>query len=116
MSRPPRICPCGNRVPYNIPCRCQSEQRRLRGARHDRRRRTAHQRLYTYEWRKARAEFLCAHPVCAMPDCGQPATTVDHIIPHRGDDVVFWNQANWQPLCTHCHNSVKQRLERELRP
>ncbi|WP_348271565.1 HNH endonuclease [Bosea sp. Leaf344] len=47
-----------------------------------------------------------------MPGCDATATTVDHIIPHRGDRALFWNCANWQPLCTHCHNSAKQRLER----
>jgi 5-methylcytosine-specific restriction endonuclease McrA len=44
------------------------------------------------------------------------ASTVDHIIQHRGDHVLFWNRSNWQPLCARCHNSVKQRLERSARP
>ena len=39
------------------------------------------------------------------------ATLVDHIEPHRGDMTVFWDRANWQPLCTTCHSSVKQREE-----
>jgi hypothetical protein len=24
------------------------------------------------------------------------ATDVDHIIPHRGDKKLFWNESNWQ--------------------
>jgi 5-methylcytosine-specific restriction protein A len=39
------------------------------------------------------------------------ATVTDHIIPHRGDMVRFWDRANWQSLCEPCHNSEKQRLE-----
>ncbi|MGM9590559.1 MAG: HNH endonuclease signature motif containing protein, partial [Faecousia sp.] len=33
-----------------------------------------------------------------------PATVVDHIIPHRGDRKLFWDESNWQPLCKDCHN------------
>ncbi|WP_354066431.1 hypothetical protein [Devosia sp. 2618] len=27
---------------------------------------------------------------------------------------MFWDQHNWQALCSHCHNSTKQRLERQV--
>jgi predicted kinase len=43
--------------------------------------------------------------------CGQPASVVDHIIPHRGDQAKFWDSANWQSLCTRCHSSRKQAME-----
>ena len=23
---------------------------------------------------------------------------MDHIVPHRGDQKLFWNRGNWQPL------------------
>lgn len=52
-------------------------------------------------WRTARAAFLAEHPVCA--GCGAPATVVDHTVPHRGDPVLFWDRACWQPLCASCH-------------
>jgi len=32
-----------------------------------------------------------------------PATVVDHIVPHRGDPILFWDEKNWQPLCKDCH-------------
>lgn len=32
------------------------------------------------------------------------ANVVDHIKPHRGDKVLFWDSANWQPLCKECHD------------
>lgn len=56
---------------------------------------------HTPEWLKARREFLALHPWCKT--CGSKANTVDHTIPHRGDMAVFWNKAQWQPLCFPCH-------------
>ena len=32
------------------------------------------------------------------------ATVVDHIVPHRGDQKLFWDESNWQPLCKPCHD------------
>ncbi|TIX60322.1 MAG: HNH endonuclease, partial [Mesorhizobium sp.] len=46
--------------------------------------------------------------------CPAPANVVDHIKPHRGDMRLFWNRANWQPLCTRCHSSIKQSRERRI--
>lgn len=40
------------------------------------------------------------------------ATVVDHKVPHRGNDELFWNPDNHQPLCAPCHNSAKQREEK----
>ncbi|WP_274631209.1 HNH endonuclease [Arvimicrobium flavum] len=36
---------------------------------------------------------------------------VDHIFPHRGDEALFWDRSNWQPLCHDDHDIVKQREE-----
>lgn len=36
------------------------------------------------------------------------ATVVDHIKRHGGDQVLFWDKANWQPLCKPHHDSTKQ--------
>lgn len=32
------------------------------------------------------------------------ATVVDHIVHHRGDKTLFWDESNWQPLCKKCHD------------
>jgi 5-methylcytosine-specific restriction protein A len=32
------------------------------------------------------------------------ATVVDHIIPHRGNQRLFWDQNNWQALCKRHHD------------
>ena len=71
--------------------------------------------MYDHQWRKARAAFLMENPFCRMHEergAMVLATVVDHIVPHRGDHELFWDQSNWQPLCDHCHNSHKQRHER----
>ena len=67
----------------------------------------AAERGYDARWRKAREEFLRAHPLCEK--CMQEtkitlATVVDHRIPHRGDPRLFWDMRNWQALCKTCHD------------
>ncbi len=62
---------------------------------------------YTRQWSKASKAFLIEHPLCA--ECQRqgrvtPATEVDHIIPHKGDKQLFWDQDNWQALCHRCHS------------
>ena len=52
-------------------------------------------------WREASKDFLKANDTCCK--CGKKATIVDHIIPHRGDELLFWDSNNWQPLCAKCH-------------
>ena len=32
------------------------------------------------------------------------ATVVDHITPHRGNPILFWDEGNWQSLCKPCHD------------
>lgn len=75
-------------------------------------------RGYGYKWQKARARFLQANPLCCF--CERRgritvATVVDHITPHRGDQELFWDINNWQPLCAPCHNSIKQGQENQAK-
>jgi 5-methylcytosine-specific restriction endonuclease McrA len=109
---PPRVCGCGKVVAGGTRCACQIKRHAEAKARFDQRRPTARQRGYDSKWEQARAEFLAAHRHCVR--CGQPATIVDHITPHRGDLKLFWRRSNWQPMCTHCHSSRKQREERRI--
>lgn len=71
------------------------------------RRASSAQRGYGYRWQKARAYFLQANPLCVECEregrC-EPATEVDHIVPHRGDTRLFWDAANWQGLCKRHHS------------
>lgn len=41
----------------------------------------------------------------------EAATITDHVIPHRGDMVIFWDSSRWQPSCGWHHSVVKQKLE-----
>ena len=71
--------------------------------------------LYGRAWRKARRVVLAENPCCVMcNDEGKitPAMDVDHIQPHKGDPVLFWDVNNWQGLCKHHHQSTKARMER----
>ena len=75
---------------------------------YDRQRGSAAKRLYGRAWQRARAAFLNRHPlcvVCASEDRTTAATEVDHIKPHGGDLILFWDRENWQALCKSCHSS-----------
>ena len=65
---------------------------------------TAWHHLYaSARWRRESREFLAEYPACVL--CGQPAKVVDHITPHRGDEALFWDKSNWQPLCWKHHSA-----------
>ena len=65
-------------------------------------------RGYGRRWQKARVSFLIRNPVCCC-GCGHPATEVDHIVPHRGDEALFWDTGNWQPMTKACHSAKTAR-------
>lgn len=71
---------------------------------------SASSRGYGRRWQEASKGFLRAHPLCQCGDCDEGrkrvtiATVVDHIVPHRGDMALFWNQANWQAMSKPCHD------------
>jgi len=69
--------------------------------------RPASSRGYSSKWRRISKQYLESHPLCES--CRKKgiytkATVVDHIVPHRGDQKLFWDQTNWQPLCKKCHD------------
>ena len=70
---------------------------------------------YGRDWRRLRAAFLAANPLCgaemephpvtqAMGYCTRPATDVDHITPRSKGGTDDWD--NLQSLC-HRHHSAK---------
>ncbi|OLO40306.1 HNH endonuclease [Alkalihalophilus pseudofirmus] len=74
---------------------------------YDKERSTAAKRGYDARWRKSRKLFLSKYPLCKhCYDKGEliPANVVDHIQPHKGDKVLFWDVNNWQSLCKSCHD------------
>ena len=73
---------------------------------------------YGYKWQQARKGWLRKHPLCAdhlKRGAYVQATVVDHIVPHKGDNGLFWDTDNWQSLCEDCHNIHKQTLEKSGR-
>ena len=41
---------------------------------------------------------------CLQQGRYEKATVVDHITPHKGNQQLFWDRNNWQPLCKQCHD------------
>lgn len=76
-----------------------------------------HARGYTKRWYKVTKIFLVKYPLCGdrpggrapvMSRCRDEgrivaAGQVDHVVPHKGDPVLFWDEENnWQALCASC--------------
>jgi 5-methylcytosine-specific restriction protein A len=74
-------------------------------------------RGYTRRWERRAKLFKARYPLCGMRPDGRapvmstchdegritPAYQVDHVVPHRGNDALFWDEANnWQSLCATC--------------
>ena len=81
---------------------------------HTDRRESASKRGYNSKWARARKEFLIEHPTCECEECRKsvnplPANVVDHIIPHRGDQKLFWDRKNWQAMNKRCHDKKTAR-------
>ena len=79
--------------------------------------RSAGKRGYGSRWQRESKQFLQSHPLCV--ECvtlGRytKATVVDHIVPHRGNQRLFWDQSNWQSLCKKCHD--KKTLTEDINP
>ena len=105
MPRRPKIpCKhpgCSQLVPHGTKF-CEEHEKQ-----HQSDARTTKEKGYNGRWRKARERFLKQHPLCIR--CMEQgkyvqAKVVDHIIPHRGDQHLFWDENNWQPLCKSCHD------------
>jgi 5-methylcytosine-specific restriction protein A len=112
---------CAELLPAGGPSYCRAHARRR-----DHYRGSQRARGYTWRWEQRRALFLQLYPLCGMRPGGRPpvssscwearrvtpATVVDHVIPHKGDAALMWNEVeNWQALCARCHG-LKTNAER----
>lgn len=75
-------------------------------------------KLYgSVRWRKLRIAiferdtFTCQWPGCGRVEGNTSQLVADHRIPHRGDEGLFWDEANLWTLCKPCHDGPKQRAE-----
>ncbi|MGU3495920.1 HNH endonuclease [Xanthobacteraceae bacterium A53D] len=111
------------RSPFNRPAAGRSKRDQRVSAR---------KRGYDSRWDKARATFLAEPENCLCVRCkangilnpgtlrmdGAPEPNprrrhlvVDHIVPHKGDQKLFWDRSNWQALCPDHHDIAKQQEE-----
>lgn len=106
-ARPRTICRhAGCHVLIDISGYCDKHESMRRKV-SDERRGSSAERGYGSRWQKARATYLRSHPLCCKhEEKGEivAATEVDHKVPHRGDQQLFWDRNNWQPLCKSCHS------------
>lgn len=69
---------------------------------------------YSVEWEKYRWRFLYHNPRCYA--CGRDKTNmsihIDHIVAHKGNEELFWNETNYIPLCHSCHSVVTGRYDK----
>ena len=103
---------------HSGPCPKQAEMDRARKQANDRARGSASSRGYGSAWRKLAAQVLKEEPLCRCPEHRSTAAdavfgskpdspasrVVDHIIPHRGDNALFWDRANLQGMAKACHD------------
>jgi 5-methylcytosine-specific restriction protein A len=67
-------------------------------------------------WVRLSARVRNEEPVCV--ECirkGQtprPTRHADHITPHRGDRVLFFDRSNVQGICANCHSAKTKRETR----
>lgn len=102
---------CAQRVPSGHCAQHRAQRDHIRGSRH--------QRGYTSRWARYSHRRLARLPLCGQREDGarygehsvctqqgrlEPATCTDHIVPHHGDQGLFWQVANHQSLCTSCHS------------
>ena len=97
--------PCGQpgcRALVRVGARCPEHTRKK-----EQERGTSHQRGYDARWRKARLAYLRQHPLCVLCEKEKritPAEVVDHVVDHKGDQRLFWDEANWRALCREHHD------------
>lgn len=53
--------------------------------------------------------FICME--CGRLEGNTALLICDHIVPHRGNEHLFWDENNLQTLCKTCHDTIKQREE-----
>ncbi len=76
-------------------------------------RENSNKRGYGWRWQKYRIGFLKKNPLCVHckeNDVITTATDVDHKIPAKPSEPLFWDKSNHQGLCHSCH-SIKTATE-----
>lgn len=106
--RCPRLVKAGQRA-------CDEHEKAAGAADRDRRG-SAAARGYGSAWQSYRLRFLSKFPLCVLcaesgPPGGDgtakvvPATVVDHLRAHKGDQVLFWDPTNHRGVCKPHHDA-----------
>ncbi|OLP56658.1 endonuclease [Rhizobium rhizosphaerae] len=74
----------------------------------------------TARWERLRQEILirdnytCRQTgvICAGKHPAPDSPVVDHVVPHRGDEALFWNPDNLQCVSKDYHDRIKQQMEK----
>ncbi|MBB3567235.1 HNH endonuclease [Rhizobium sp. BK491] len=111
----PRLKALGSRIA------APSDRQETEAERHRQRDRTQPWRAWykTSRWQKLRMSVLVRDLfTCQMKGCGRieadtSKLVADHKTPHHGDEVLFWDENNLHCLCKTCHDSLKQKQERQ---
>ena len=100
--------------------RCPTHDRSNQQTRHQQlaqNRGTTAERGYGSRWQRRAALFKARYSLCGMRPGGQrpvmsrcfdegivtAAEQVDHVVPHKGDQGLLWDElGNWQALCGRC--------------
>jgi 5-methylcytosine-specific restriction protein A len=94
---------------------CNQIVRAARCKEHERREyERKHRAMYNRRWERKSRQHRADNPlcvVCAAEGLAKAAYCTDHVVPHRGDEVLFWDAENWQSLCERCHNEKTGRGE-----
>lgn len=104
-----RHCPHGHPPFSGRRCPlCQSAWR----ARSEASRPSATARGYDNRWRVESTAFLRkpGNERCAC-GCGRLSNVVDHKVAHKGDQRLFWDRSNWQPMHRDCNSRKAIRSE-----
>lgn len=83
------------------------------------RRGSSTERGYGWKWRVYAKGYLQRQPLCvacARDGITTAAQCVDHIEPHKGDPMLFWEPANHQGLCNPCHSRKTVMEDGGFRP
>lgn len=69
----------------------------------------------TSRWQKLRMVVLIRDlfqcRMCKRIESKTSLLVCDHVKPHRGNELLFWDEANLQCLCKSCHDGLKQKQE-----
>jgi 5-methylcytosine-specific restriction protein A len=107
---PPRRCVTCRQL---VTTRCATCER-VRKQDIDARRGSASERGYGHRWHKVRTAYLRQHPLCVPCEkAGRltPANVVDHVVPHRGDQALMWDETNFRATCKRCHDQKTARQD-----